>query len=125
MNTAFLGFLRGLGFGGFLGGGVAGALHLFVFRHLGIGVGFTETVVVGGLLGAGASRAVERFSSTFFGPVSKAIEHYSKMAELNWQIRRQLIDDGEASRIKNELTRSYFLGSKAAATKQIGFSGGA
>lgn len=87
MSAALLVFLRSLGFGGLLGAGVFGPLYCLLLHRIIPGVSLQEFTAIGGLLGARTSHFAGRFAAILFDPIGRRVEHYSKIAELDWQVR--------------------------------------
>ncbi|HEX9736739.1 MAG TPA: hypothetical protein VGG06_32635 [Thermoanaerobaculia bacterium] len=110
MSTALLTTLRSLGFGGLLGAGLFGTIYAFFLSDTVQAVSLTEFTVIGGLLGAGFSQALERYVSSLMSAMSHKVSYYMMVAELHFQVRLGLLSQSRAAQILDHLTEQYFLG---------------
>jgi len=122
MTEPVLAVLRALGFGGFLGAGIFGIIHILMLRATAASIGFEQFVLVGGLLGAGFAHLFSKFSSLVFAPVVRFLDYYRRRLELYLHVQADLVKTETAAYIDDELTKQHFLGDRSeSASRQIGF----
>lgn len=95
--------LRSLGFGGLLGGGLAGLLFVLGPELFPVEITLNQLILIGSMLGAALHRVVDRL----FGVLSKPARYYLSIGEL--YLQGAWVDDELKREILRALTERYFL----------------
>jgi hypothetical protein len=106
----FLEFLRSLGFGGFVGAGVAGFLFLY-FPSLFGAASFYLVVGIGAGIGGGLQKLIEKGVKFVLHPLSQNDDYYEKLDELRTLRATNQISEAQYQDIVAKLTEKRFVGS--------------
>lgn len=105
-----IGRLRALGFGGLLGGGLAGLVYSIWPNTFATGSDFQTVVTAGAIFGAGLHGVGERIVlAVVLGPLGKRVTYYTKLWELRLLVEREIVPTELGQQLLAELTASYIL----------------
>jgi hypothetical protein len=105
----FLEFIRSLGFGGFVGVGVAGFLYLN-FPALFGAMDFYTVLAIGAGIGGAFQKLIEKGVKFVIHPLSQNDDYYEKLDELRGLRATNQITEAQYQEIVAKLTEKRFLG---------------
>lgn len=114
----FLEFLRSLGFGGFVGAGVAGFLF-FNYPGLFGTASFLTVVGIGAGIGGGLQKLIQKGVAFVLHPLSQNDDYYEKLDELRTLRATNQITEAQYQDIVAKLTEKRFLGTPITSDKVL------
>lgn len=111
MDAATIELFRSLGYGAVFGGGLVGLLYCFFAPHFAPGVSLKEAMIVGGFLGGGLHRLIDRYLfDSLLRPITGFIRYYGQLTQLLLLRRAGYISHRQADDLLRVLTTRYFFG---------------
>lgn len=108
MDLRLLSLFRSLGFGALLGAGILGLVYAQFSETFSPHVSLRESMMIGGVLGGGLHRIIERLFEIIFRPVTDFIAYYIKLVQLLTLRHTGVITGSQANRLLRRLTDAYF-----------------